>query len=272
MTLSVTTRAKPEPRELIGWLQHTRSQKGMRAAREALTSLLRRYPDHSAIAELADWHDESWWQPLAFGGISLERQTPEHFEFVWTLALDREFSSRFDQLPESMTPKDLLEKLTADEQRLIPEAKSIHWIVFQEGAPIGLAMLVNINFRHRIAELAMGILPSHGRTLAVADACCASLMFAFNCLGMNKVQGRIPTSDPRVAQLLKRVGFLEEGCFTQEVWLPSEGRYQDRVQLSMLRDEFALNRIIQRHARRRHDTRLDHHRAWPREPLQQFRV
>ena len=270
MTLSITTRPTPELIELVGWLRHLRSQKGLKAAREALIPLVRRQPDHAAIAELSDWHDEAWWQPLAFGGITLERQTSEHFDFVWTIVLDRDFSSKLKQLPESLTPKDLLEKLTTDEQSLIPETNAIHWVVYRQGVPVGLAMLVNINFRHRIAELILGMLPGHDRSMSVADAYCASLMFAFNCLGMNKVQSRVLTSNPHAARLQSRLGFTEEARLRQELWAEPGERYEDLTVFSMLREEFLLNATIQRHVRRRHDPRLDAYREWPRQPLKQF--
>lgn len=272
MTLSITTRQAPDPIELVGWLRQLRSQRGLRAAREALTSLVRHHPNHAAIAELFDWHDESWWQPVVFGGVTLERQTSEHFDFAWTVALDRDFSSKLKQLPEAFTPKDLLEKLTVDEQSLIPESNAIHWVVYREGVPIGLAMIVNINFRHRIAELIMGILPGHDRSMSVADAYCASLMFAFNCLGMNKVQSRVLTSNPHAARLQNRLGFTEEARLRQELWAESGERYEDLIVFSMLREEFLLNSTIQRHVRRRHDPRLDAYREWPRQPLRQFQA
>ncbi len=270
MTLSITTRLAPEPIELVGWLRHLRSQKGVKAAREALISLVRRQPGHAAISELSDWHDEVWWQPVVFGGMTLERQTSEHFDFVWTIVLDRDFSSKLKQLPESLTPKDLLEKLTTDEQSLIPETNAIHWVVYRRGVPAGLAMLVNINFRYRIAELIMGMLPGHDRSMSVADAYCASLLFAFNCLGMNKVQSRVLTSNPHAARLQSRLGFAEEARLRQEIWAESGERYEDLVVFSILREEFLLNPTIQRHARRRHDARLDTYREWPRQPLKQF--
>ncbi len=270
MTRAIETRLAPEPIELVDWLRRLRSQKGLRAARQALIPLVRREPHNAAISELSDWHDEAWWQPLQFGGITLERQTSEHFDFVWTVILDRDFSSRLKQLPESLTPRDLLEKLTTDEQSLIPETNAVQWVVFRKGVPVGLAMIVNINFRHRIAELIMGILPGHDRSMAVADACCASLMFAFNCLGMNKVQSRVLTSNPHAAQLQNRLGFTEEARLRQELWAESGERYEDLTLFSMLREEFLIHRTIQRHVRRRHDARLDVYREWPRQPLRQF--
>jgi len=116
----------------------------------------------------------------------------------------------------------------------------------------------------------MGILPGHDRSMAVADACCASLMFAFNCLGMNKVQSRVLTSNPHAAQLQNRLGFTEEARLRQELWAESGERYQDLTLFSMLREEFLIHRTIQRHVRRRHDARLDVYREWPRQPLRQF--
>ena len=271
MTVTVSTRRAPEPSELVDWLRQVRLHKGVAEARHALMALHRRHPDDPALTELMHWHDERWWQPVRFGVVSLARRTPEAFEFVWSLVLDTAFSSTLMTLPESVTPKDLLEELSADEHTLIPERNAIQWLIHVRNRPIGLIMLTHLNFQHRIADLRLGAVAGHGHALAIVDACCAALLVAFNCLGLNKVQARIESDNPVAIKLAERAGFVPEAVMRQDLWNEARQRYEDVVQLSMTQDEFARNRLFLRRARSESDAWLHHRTEWPRDPLKRFR-
>ena len=268
MSQSFETSVAPDMPQVRDWVARLRLQKGLGPAREALLMLLRRHPDHAGVQELAQWHDLQWWQPLDFGGIRLERRSPEHFDFVWSLVLDRPFSSKLKHIPEDLTPRDLLQALTQDQIALLPDSRSIPWVVFKGQQPIGLSMFVNINFRNRSAEQIMGVLPQHDHSFLVGDAYCASLLFAFNCLGLNKVQGLIYERNREVAEQQERLGFKREGLLRQAVWNESEQCYEDLLQISLLREDFERNRVLQRHiSRQAHAPSLRQQREWPRFPL-----
>jgi len=265
---SLDTSIAPEMGPVRDWLARLRLQKGLDAARQALRMMHQRYPDHAGVMELMDWHDPQWWRPRAFGGIRLERRSPEHFDFVWQVVLDREFSSKLKHVPEALTPRDLLQALTQDQIGLVPDSRAIQWVVFRGSEPVGLSMFVNINFRNRTAEQIMGILPGHDHSFLVGDTYCASLLFAYNCLGLNKVQGLIYARNQEVAVQQERLGFRREGLLRQAVWNEDQQSYEDLLQIALLREEFETNRVLQRHIRRQpHDPWLDRRQDWPRYPL-----
>jgi RimJ/RimL family protein N-acetyltransferase len=268
MSEAFETSVAPDMPLVHDWLARLRLQQGLDAARQALRMLRLRHPDHAGVQELLDWHDPQWWQPLSFGGIRLERRAPEHFDFVWSLVLDRDFSAKLKHIPEDLTARDLLHILTQDQTTLLPESRSIQWVVFKGDQPIGLAMFVNINFRNRTAEHIMGLLPGHDRSVLVGDAYCATLMFAFNCLGMNKAVGLIYGSNREVAEQQERLGFVREGLMRQAVWNDARQDYEDLLQIALRREDFDHNRVLQGIRRRRpHDALFERQRQWPRYPL-----
>ena len=161
MSVAIETTVPPDLPQVRDWLARLRLQKGLSHARDALRMLYQRYPEHAAVRELADWHDPQWWQALEFGSVRMERRSPEHFDFVWSLVLDRDFSSKLKHIPEDLTPRDLLQALTQDQISLLPDSRSIQWVVFKGAQPVGLSMFVNINFRNRSAEQIMGVLSPH---------------------------------------------------------------------------------------------------------------
>lgn len=272
MTLAMQTTIPPDMPQVRDWLGRLRLQQGLVAARQALRLLCQRFPDHAELVELAQWHGEDWWHPRTFGQVRLERRGPEHFDFVWSVVLDRAFSARLKHIPAELTPRDLLQILTQDQIALLPESRGIQWVVFHGQEPIGLSMFVNVNFRNRSAEQIMGILPGHDRSFLVADAYFASLCFAYNSLGLNRVQGLIYRGNEDVALLQERMGFEREGVLRSAVWNEEQGGYEDLVQIALLREAFDHNRFVQRYIRRYpRDPFLLERRDWPRHPLQAAR-
>jgi RimJ/RimL family protein N-acetyltransferase len=268
MNVAFDTSVAPDMPQVREWLARLRLQKGLARAREALYMLRQHHPDNTGIEELQDWHAHQWWNPIHFGCVRLERRGPEHFDFVWRVILDREFANKLKYIPQNLTPRDLLHALTQDSISLIPDSRSIQWVVFKGDQPIGLSMFVNINFRNRTAEQIMGIMPPYDHSLLVGDVYCSSLLFAFNCLGMNKVQGLIYESNKQIAEQQQRLGFQREGVLKQAVWNEDTSCYDDLLQIALLEKDFSTNRILQRHIKRQsHDAHLTQRQEWPRYPM-----
>ena len=265
------TLTPPELPHVEQWLARLRLKQGVDEARRAILPLARRYPHEAGLQELMQWHDACWWQDIPFGDIRLERRGAKHFEFLWSVVLNREFAANLKQIPADLTPKDLLHVLTQDEIGLIPRNRSVHWVVYQGDTPIGLSMFVNIHFRNRTAEQIMGILPGYDNSFNVADAYFSSLLYAYNVLGLNKVQGVIYRSNAKTAELQERFGFQREGILREAVWNDDQQRYEDLIQISLLRSEFDVNRFIQRYiGRYPRMPWLMQRQSWPRFPLREF--
>lgn len=272
MILDIQTQVAPDVMQVAGWAARLREQQGPGAAREMLQHMVHKFPGNDKLVELLTWHRREWWDDLHFGGIRLVRRTPEHFEFVWSIVLDEAFSQKLKNIPRGLTPKDVLKILTQDATSVIPETRSIQWVIYKGDTPIGLSMFVNINFRNRSAEQILGILPQYDHTFDVSSAYCASLSWAFNSLGLHKVYGLIYGDNAAAASLQERLGFRREGQFKQEVWNEVTERYDDLVQIGLLQDEFdhtpRLQRLVQRGPR---SAWLDERRSWPRELLNEPR-
>lgn len=243
---------------LSAWVSRLRRSEGAESAHLALQAIHRRYPANAALAELVEWSAPRWWQPFRFGAIRLERRGPEHFDFVWSVFQKREFARRLKQVPAGLTPDAVMNTLNQDAVSLLPERGDIQWIVYRDEVPIGLSMFVNINLEHRTAEQIMGILPGFDTSFLVGDAYCASLLFAYNCLGLNKVLGLIYSDNESIALQQERLGFRREGILRQAIWDAELEQYKDLIQIALLREAFVTNRVLQRHIRRQpHDAALD---------------
>jgi RimJ/RimL family protein N-acetyltransferase len=201
----------------------------------------------------------------------LERRSADHFEFMWSLVLDESFSRRLKHIPDNLTPKDLLHLLNRDYIGLVPKRRAIQWVVFKGDQPIGVSMFVGINFENRSTEQILGILPEFDQSFSVGDAYCASLLFAYNTLGLHRVVGNIYDDNQAVATIQERFGFRREGHLIDAVWDQQHQRYIDVIQIAMLRAEFERSRVLQRFiARESRSPWLMTPQEWPRKPLDGF--
>lgn len=260
-----TTAAAPEAHGVGEWLARLRANQELSKAQEVIFNLARKFPDNEGLQKLLAWHDPVWWRPIEFGDISLKRRGPEYFDFLWSLVLNREFSSRLKNIPHGITPNNMLHVLTKEASSIIPESRAITWIVFRGGIPIGTSMLVNINLKNRNAEQIMGLLPGHSNPIDVANTYTASLCFAFNSLGLNKIKGLIYAENEEVALLQEKLGFKREGVFREELWSEELQKYLDLIQISLLHSDFAANLVLQSYIRRApRSPFLLERRQWPR--------
>ena len=265
MTPEFNSQLPPQADAVQEWLARLRSQQGLAKAQETIFYLMRKFPDQLGLQVLRDWHDPVWWKPIEFGAIRLERRGPEHFEFLWSLVLQKEFAHQLKHLPPGLTPSDLMLVLSNESTAIIPESRAITWVIFKGEQPIGMSMFVNINFKNRTAEQIMGIMPGYDTSFLVADAYFSSLLVAYNCLGLNKVQGLIYDSNESAATLQQRFGFQREGRLRQAVWHEESQRYLDLIQISLLHEEFLVNRFIQRYiGREARNPFLMRRQEWPR--------
>jgi hypothetical protein len=262
------TVAPPDIKGVSDWLARLRANQELAKAQELIANLAGKFPESAGLQYLLAWHDPAWWRPIDFGDICLERRSPGHFDVLWPMVLNREFSSLLKNIPEDLTPKDLLQVLTREATSIIPEARSIAWVVFKNGIPVGTTLFVNVNLKNRTAEQVMGMLPGLSHPIDVASTYAASLCFAFNCLGLNKVKGLIYSSNEKVALQQERLGFTREGILREAIWSEEQQKYLDQIQISMLYSEFLKNRFLQSYiARKPRSAFLLERREWPRTRL-----
>lgn len=105
--------------------------------------------------------------------------------------------------------------------------------------PIGaihLSRLSENQTHHRSTEIGIEILPEYQGRGYGSEAIKWILNWAFERLGLHRVQIRAFGWNVRAIELYRRLGFKEEGRWRDALW--HEGRWWDDVQLSILEDEW----------------------------------
>lgn len=105
--------------------------------------------------------------------------------------------------------------------------------------PIGaihLSKLPENQTHHRSTEIGIEILREYQGKGYGSEAIRWVLGWAFERLGLHRVQVRAFGWNVRAIELYKRLGFKEEGRWREALW--HEGRWWDDVQLSILEDEW----------------------------------
>jgi len=93
----------------------------------------------------------------------------------------------------------------------IVQSRAAHYVVESktDGLPIGIVSYVNFFPEHRRAELTFG-LTNASPSIAV-EAGVLAILFAFGVLGLNKLEARVFSDNPKFIAMDKRFGFREEG-------------------------------------------------------------
>jgi diamine N-acetyltransferase len=109
-----------------------------------------------------------------------------------------------------------------------------------EARPVGALGLRGINWRSRHAEywIYLGDRLARGKGLA-DEASMLLLRFAFNTLGLHRIFLQVNVTNQSAISLYRRLGFVEEGVLRAAVF--ADGRFVDRLLLSMLAQEFRPN-------------------------------
>jgi RimJ/RimL family protein N-acetyltransferase len=106
-----------------------------------------------------------------------------------------------------------------------------------DAKPVGALGLRGINWRSRHAEYWIYIGDRSARGKGLADEASKLLLrFAFGTLGLHRVFLQVNVTNQSAIHLYRRLGFVEEGVLRAAVFV--EGRFVDRLLLSMLADEF----------------------------------
>ena len=117
--------------------------------------------------------------------------------------------------------------------------KSIRLMIeLENGHTIGMVTLSNIDWKNRVAFIHYKVRNSlEGRIKGdMQDAVIGMLGYAFMELGMNCIEGSIMCSNTFSRKLAKKVGFTEDGILRQRIY--KNGKYHDKVEISILRDEY----------------------------------
>ncbi len=116
-------------------------------------------------------------------------------------------------------------------------ATACDWVIVERDADrmIGDCVLFSIDREHARCELGYSLLPAHqGRGLA-REAVRGALRWAFDSLGMMRIEADADPRNLRSCRLLEHLGFRREGLLRQR-WRVG-GEVQDTALYGLLRDE-----------------------------------
>lgn len=108
-----------------------------------------------------------------------------------------------------------------------------YWIIEDDGAPVGLANVVQIDHTRRRCEWAyyLGEASVRGRGVGAAVELLV-LDHVFGPLGMNKLWCEVLAENEPVWRLHESFGFVREALYRDHVW--KAGRFQDVIGLGLL--------------------------------------
>lgn len=106
-----------------------------------------------------------------------------------------------------------------------------------EKRPVGSVYLRDIDPQHRKAEYGIFIGEDDARGHGCGTkAARLILQYAFETLGLHRVFLRVLADNPAAAASYRKAGFVQEGCFRDDVFVG--GKYVDVIFMSILREEW----------------------------------
>lgn len=177
--------------------------------------------------------------PVAAGHLSLLMQ--------WR---DDPVTRRFNPL-HGMDEATMLARIEREGRPLAERGEGLRWVVQQGEAVVGSVALKQIEWRHRLAELGMGIAPEHRGRGHAARAVRLVLALAFDEAGLERIWATSHHENLASHAALVRAGLEREGLLRGHYVIG--GRRVDHVVFGVLRDEW--RRLAQRPTESQHHAR-----------------
>lgn len=111
------------------------------------------------------------------------------------------------------------------------------WIIEWQARAIGMAFLHDIDMPNKRARYSIGIFdPACWGQGIGADTTIAILGYAFNILGLHRIDLRVLDYNQRAIRAYTKVGFVQEGIEREGAWIA--GRWESDVVMSILAQEY----------------------------------
>ena len=159
-----------------------------------------------------------------------------------SLGPNPEYHKYFGDDVTVMRDRSELEKMWFDDievhnESLIMQATHQVTQIEVDGKWIGSASLANIDFRHRRADLVVGIYDQNywdrGYGLEVVRLI---LDYAFERLNLHRISGNIISNNERSLAMVKKIGFRVEGTMKDYFWI--DDSWKDSIRVFILDSDF----------------------------------
>lgn len=104
------------------------------------------------------------------------------------------------------------------------------------GAVIGTCTLTHLSATHQRAEIGFALRQARWRQGLGTEAVTTALDFAFDGLGLHRIEADVDPRNERSLRLLERLGFRREGHLRERYFM--NGERQDAVMMAVLSDEW----------------------------------
>ncbi|BDH56724.1 spermidine N1-acetyltransferase [Tsukamurella sp. PLM1] len=163
--------------------------------------------------------------------VQLRAMERSDLRFVHGLFNDRAVMSYWFE-----EPFDALAELEDIYERHIHDERERRFIIENDGIPVGLVELVEINFIHRNCEFQIIVAPAaQGRGYA-GTATRKALDYAFRILNLHKVYLFVDVANEKAAHVYEKLGFVREGVQREQYF--SNGAYRDAHAMGLLQRDF----------------------------------
>jgi RimJ/RimL family protein N-acetyltransferase len=122
-------------------------------------------------------------------------------------------------------------------KKLEAEPLDQRFIVSFEEVPIGISSLIEINWRNKRAWHGLMIGDTQNRKKGLGfDTVMATMRFAFDELGLHRLDGSILSTNTPSLNFYKKLGWIEEGC--RREWIFRHNEYLDEILVGITSDDY----------------------------------
>ena len=171
----------------------------------------------------------------ALHGRSVHLRPPrsDDADALFRLFSDPEVTRYWSRPP--MRGRSEAEGLLAEMDEAFAARDMLHWLVARRGgnAAIGTCTLFHFDGRNRCAEIGYALMPESWGLGLASEAVALALTWAFDILGLQRVEADVDPLNARSRQLLQRLGFRSEGLMHGRLALGDAAREAEVFALSV---------------------------------------
>lgn len=121
-------------------------------------------------------------------------------------------------------------------EEVVCDDDTVTLLIVADGTPVGTVGLNAIEWEPRRAELGYWVAPDHHRQGYGSAAADRLVRYAFDQLGLHKVEARVFAFNEASQRLLESIGFTQEGVHRDAVFV--DGAYHDTYWYGLLEEEW----------------------------------
>lgn len=114
--------------------------------------------------------------------------------------------------------------------------EGVRWVITprETGQLIGTCGFWRLLKPHFRAEIGYELAPEWWGQGVMTEAVGAMLEFGFTAMGLHSVEAQIDPENNGSRRVLEKLGFVQEGYFRENYYLPAEARFSDTATFSLL--------------------------------------